>query len=168
MAKKHTSKNKGNRFERSIAKELSKWMFDDDTILFRDSTSGGRKVAYSGGDIVPVKQMTKLDQFSFHIEVKHGYSGSNIATFYNQKLLRDWLIKAESELTTNQYILMLIVKHNFKQTYVIFNRNLSILPWSLAININNKSYYSYMYKDLLSSDIDSFFKDLKIEVNDES
>lgn len=159
MSKK--SKEKGNRNERKIAKELSKWMFNDETILFRDATSGARKVAYSG-DVVPIKQMPKWKKFLFFMELKCGYN-NDIATFYNQKLLTDWIIKAASELTEEQYILLLIIKHDYKSIFVIINQKLSILPWTLAININNKIYYSYMYNDLLSININDFLKDLGIK-----
>ena len=65
-------------------------------------------------------------------------------------------------MTKEQQILLLIVKHDYKQPFLISNKRLSILDWILCININNNIYYSYMYKDLLKLNINKFFKDISI------
>lgn len=153
---KLNSKNKGNRFERQVAKQLSKWMFDDDTILFRDSTSGGRKVSYRG-DIIPVKQLPEWNHFKFYIEVKHGY---NIQTFCNYDLTKQWIIKAENDMTDDQNILLLVVKHNYRQPYVIINRFVECLNLSIILHINDKNYYVYSLKEILNLNFLIFFKNL--------
>lgn len=150
-------KEKGNRNERKIAVEMSNWMFGDKSILFRDASSGARKVAYVG-DIVPVKQMP-WKYFPFFLEVKSGYN-KNTATFYNQKLLREWIIKYTGQLTEEQSNLFIIVSHDYKQNFIICNKKLSLLDWILCIKVNDKKYYSYMYKDLLEININDLLDDL--------
>lgn len=167
MSKQSKSKSKGNAYERKVSKELSKWMFNDDTILFRDATSGARGTigcAYYRGDVVPVRQMIKWNQFKFLIELKHGYN-NDVATFYNQTRLRQWITKAISELTSEQCILLLIVKHDYKKPYVIMNVSLDCLDWNVAINIDSHVYFCYEYKAIIALDIGDFIIDLNINTN---
>jgi hypothetical protein len=62
-----------------------------------------------------------------------------------------------------QRILLLIIKHDYKQPFLITNRKLKCLDWTLCLQIKNKTLYSYMYKDILSLKIDDFLKDLGIK-----
>jgi hypothetical protein len=159
-AKTKNPKEKGNRNERKIAVEMSEWMFGDKSILFRDASSGARKVAYVG-DIVPVKQMP-WKYFPWFIEAKSGYN-KDIATFYNQKLLREWIVKYTSQLTEEQSNLLLVIRHDHKQPFVICNKELTLLDWTLCIKVNEKKYYSYLYKDLLEVDINDLLNDLSVK-----
>lgn len=115
------SKAKGNAFEIKLAKSLSNWMFDNPNILWRDSTSGGRKVIYNG-DVIP----SQVDEYPwktwpFLIEAKHGYKDF-IPTLMNQDKVRFWLNKLLSERTEKQFIPILIAKfHNSRMTMFITN-----------------------------------------------
>ena len=115
------SKAKGNAFEIKLAKSLSTWMFGSPNILWRDSTSGGRKVIYNG-DVIP----SQVDEYPwktwpFLIEAKHGYK-EFIPTLMNQDKVRFWLNKLLSERTEKQFIPILIAKfHNSRMTMFITN-----------------------------------------------
>ena len=113
------SKAKGNAFEIKLAKLLSIWFFNDPDILWRDSTSGGRKIIYNG-DVIPA-QVDKYPwkTWPFIIEAKHGYK-EFIPTLMNQDKVRYWLNKLLSERTEKQFIPILIAKfHNSRMTMFI-------------------------------------------------
>lgn len=106
-----SQKEKGNKFERKMANRFGKWMFQDENMLWRDSSSGGRKKIYSG-DIIPAKAHEfPWTIWPFFFEMKSGY-GANIPTLMNQTLLRQWIVKLMGELTTDQYIPMLVAQFN--------------------------------------------------------
>lgn len=103
------SKAKGNAFEIKLSKLLSTWMFNNPDVLWRDSTSGGRKIIYNG-DIIPAQVETfPWKSWPFIIESKHGYK-EFIPTLMNQSKLRFWLSKLMEERTETQYIPILIAQ----------------------------------------------------------
>lgn len=113
------SKAKGNAFEIKISKLLSQWMFNNPNLLWRESTSGARKIIYNG-DIVPAKiEEYPWKTWPFIIECKHGYK-DHIPTLMNQDKIRFWLSKLLSEKNEIQFIPILITKfHNSRKTLFI-------------------------------------------------
>jgi hypothetical protein len=146
--RKRNNKAKGNRFERSISATLSKWMFNDGTILYRSLSSGGRKVAYRG-DVVPIKQLPDiLPEFIFYFEVKSGYN-SQISTLYDQRLVRAFIQKAELDMTDEQRVLWLIIKHDYKPPFVVTNTKIVAVDHMLILNLIESDYYIYLLSDIL-------------------
>lgn len=145
-------KEKGNALERKMSKILSKWMFDNDTVLFRDSTSGGRKVVYKG-DIVPVKQLVEFGwkSFPFLIETKCGYK-PHTPTFTNQTQLKLWLTKLNNELDDNQYFPLFIWQIYNSSAIAVVKYELRI-QWDICFplkqNGTTELWYSYLLKELL-------------------
>lgn len=152
------SKAKGNSFEIKTAKMLSNWMFNDDpNILWRDSTSGGRKVIYNG-DIIPAS----VDKFNwriwpFIIETKHGYK-DHIPTFMNFKKVKEWLVKLLSERTETQYIPILIAQfhncHSILITTMILQVYCDISLKILGLDNNFYDFYIYDFKSVLDSNFE--------------
>lgn len=148
------SKAKGNSFEIKLSKLLSQWMFNNPNVLWRDSTSGGRKIIYNG-DIIPAQ----IDNFSwttwpFIIEAKHGYK-EHIPTLMNQKKLKSWLIKLLSERTESQYIPILIAQ---------FHNNKAILLTPLLLNVYCDICLKILGKDNIYYDF--YVYDLKTILNE--
>lgn len=151
------SKRKGNNFENKIAKELGLWMFNDQHMLGRDITSGGKKVAWIG-DIIPQKQLPPEcnDLFPFYIECKNGY-GNKIPTFFNYDIIKKWLDKCEKDKNEQQNIIFLIVQFkNMKTILLVSNKEFFIgaETWFLSFKHNDKIYYIYDYKRLISNNFD--------------
>lgn len=145
-------KAKGNRYEIKVSREISTWMFNDPNLLWKDSTSGGRKKIYRV-DIVPAKAHEfPWNVWPFLFEVKNGYR-DHIPTLMNQNKLREWLCKLLAELDSTQYIPILVAQ---------FHRQIPILVTTMILNYycdvslivtHNHAYYTfyiYRYKDLLS------------------
>ena len=149
------SKAKGNAFEIKLSKELSQWMFNDPNILWRDSTSGGRKVIYNG-DIIPA-QVDKFpwSTWPFIIEAKHGYK-EFIPTLMNQNKVRYWLTKLMDELTPSQYIPILIAKFHNQSSILITTIPLNVYC-DISMNVIHESkntsyiYYVYDYNRVMST-----------------
>lgn len=155
-------KSKGNQFERDTARNLSTWFFNDKGLLWRESTSGGRKGDAYSGDIVP----SNVEKFSKHwstwpliIECKSGYR-QHTATLSNQTKIRSWLIKLLSERTDVQNIPLLIVRFHSQKTILL--TTLQLDTWcnlSLALQQNGvvNIFYIYLFNELLKLDFYSIF-----------
>lgn len=145
------SKAKGNSFEIKLSKLLSTWMFNNRDILWREPTSGGRKVIYNG-DIIPVN----LEEFPwkswpFIIEAKYGYK-QFIPTFLNFNKIKYWLCKLLSERTEIQYIPLLICQFHNHSPILLTNLTLNhFCEISIIIEYNNEyhTFYIYEFKSLL-------------------
>lgn len=146
------SKAKGNAFEIKLAKALSTWMFDTPNILWRDSTSGGRKVIYNG-DIIP----SQVDQYPwatwpFIIEAKHGYK-EHIPTLMNQSKVRYWLAKLLSERTEKQFIPIFIAQFHNCHPILITTMMLNVYCDICMKVVDNEEqwhdFYVYDFKSVL-------------------
>lgn len=158
MAKKGTSKPRGNSYERKAARELATWMFGDSDFLKRHSTSGMDKSVWCG-DIVPVKQLPTewKRQFPIFIETKTGYE-THIPTFWKYTQILKWFKKAHEEsVINNQPIIFLICQFKHKQPLLITNEcvppnlyqfNVAIPTVSVLPNIKTKYAYVYLFKKL--------------------
>jgi len=88
IKKPNKSKQKGNRYENEIAKQLGVWIFNDKDVFQRSLTSGAKKSVYIG-DIVPQKQLPGWTRFGVCLECKNGYKDS-IPTFNNYSIITKW------------------------------------------------------------------------------
>lgn len=154
-------KSKGNKYERETAKKLSKWMFDDPTILYKHEDSGARKVVYNG-DITP-KHISKYPWpiFPFVIECKNGYA-NNIPTLMNQNHLRKWLKKLLEERTDEQRIPLFIAQYHH-QIPILMTTIILRHSYMLALNVHHKDgsdfFYVYKFNELLKRDFISIMPD---------
>lgn len=153
------SKAKGNSFELRLSKLLSEWMFNEKDLLWRDSTSGGRKVIYNG-DIVPAKvENFPWKYWPFIIEAKYGYKPF-IPTFFNFEKIKHWLKKLLNERTETQHIPLLIVQFYNRRPLLITNILLNSfceICITVLINDNYDIFYIYDLKTLLSERFDKIF-----------
>lgn len=156
MAKKQSNKAIGNRYERMIAKELSLWMFNDEHILKRDTTSGAVKTIWTG-DIIPHGQLPIIwnRQWIFHIETKYGYEQFK-PNFWNYTKVYEWAVKSKLEsLQYNQFIIYLICNFTGMKPLLFTNKLLDPLYFNICFPIfdNNDNLldyiYSYNYKEIL-------------------
>ena len=151
-------KAKGNRYERKVAKELSNWIFDDPTILYKHEDSGARKVVYTG-DITP-KHISKYpwDLFPFVFECKNGYK-NQIPSIMNHNHLRQMLRKLLSERSDEQRIPIFIAQYHHQIPILMTTISLNLVPYSLAIALEYEGgtefFYVYKYKEVLSQ---NFYK----------
>ena len=161
-------KQKGNSFERKVAKDLSIWIFGDKDVLKRHPTSGFDKSIYSG-DIIPLKQI-HWDKFPFYIETKHGYK-NQIPSFYNWEIINKWIKKAIEEMKNlkDQKILWLICKFQGHKTLFItsfpFNIEyiipLKIYPLKDVLKKSDVFWiYIYEYDKVLSQEFENALKKL--------
>lgn len=152
------SKEKGNAYERKIAKLLNKWMFGDKVILKRASDSGALKDIYVS-DIIPYGQLPEEwnGRWPFCIELKHGYEDS-IPTPFRYETIHKWIKKAYKEsLIHNQYIIYLIIQFPHQQNIVFTNYIINKLNYVICFNIeltknNYQPFYCYKLNDLLKED----------------
>lgn len=156
-------KAKGNKYEIKVSREMSQWMFNDPNLLWKDSTSGGRKKIYRG-DIVPAKAHEfPWNIWPFLFEVKNGYK-DHIPTLMNQNKLREWLIKLLKELDTCQYIPILISQFHRQTPIFITTLMLNFYCDVSLIQMYNNTYYTfyvYNYRNLITYD---FFETLPEEL----
>lgn len=139
------SKEKGNKFERKISRQLSSWMFGDKNVLYRDSSSGARKSIYCG-DVVPANaHKFPWTIWPFFFELKNGYK-NNIPTLSNQSQIHKWLNKLYGELTSEQFIPMLITQFHYQAALLITNIQLNVIcEVCLAVPIKDQYYIHYVY-----------------------
>lgn len=161
MEKKNKSKSLGNSFERKIAKELSIWMFNDQHVLKREPTSGATKNVYCG-DIFPMKQIN-WEVWPFHIECKYGYSQFT-PTLLSYPIIEKWYLKAlaESKITENQNIILLICNFKNKKGIMVFtNKKLKKILYKSIICIKTngilENVYCYDYNEMLKYNFESVF-----------
>lgn len=152
------SKEKGNCFERKIAKELSIWMFDDQNILKRHPSSGTDKCIWTG-DIVPLAQLPtwKFEKWPFQIECKTGYDVYS-PTFWKFDKIKEWFSKAkkESEIN-NQEIILLICQFKYKKKLVFTNKFLNNIDYGVIIKNEDYHIITYYYEDLISKNFNEVF-----------
>lgn len=121
------SNSKGNSFERSVARDLGSWLFNDKKSLYRSRGSGS---LFTRGtfrteisDISPIR--TGL-YYPLCIECKNREGvdcdpSSLIKQGINSQLYK-WFIKNEKDAGSGKLFPMLIFKKNFMGTYVLFRR----------------------------------------------
>lgn len=165
------SKAKGNSFEIKLSKALSTWMFNNRDILWREPTSGGRKIIYNG-DIIPAN----LEEFPwktwpFIIEAKYGYK-QFIPTFLNFNKVKYWLNKLLNERTEIQYIPLLICQFHAHSPILITNQILNhFCELSIILDYNTEylPFYIYNFKSLLEQPfIDVFGNEFCNNIQQES
>lgn len=159
-------KNKGNAYERKIAKELSFWMFDDKDFLKRHASSGMDKSVWCG-DIVPAKQLPDEKwnrHFPFLIECKSGYV-QHQPTFWRYSKVSEWFKKAHLEgLINNQPITLLTCQFKNQRPLLITNYLIDpdklLFNVAIPISINGSVHYCYVYffNDLLKYDFYDLFE----------
>ena len=138
-------KAKGNNFERKVARQVGLWFFNDQSMLWRDSTSGGRKVVYKG-DVIPAKAHEfPWGCWPFLFEAKSGYK-EHTPTLMNQNKVREWLVKLISELDQQQSIPMLVAQfHSYQPillTTTLFDFYSDV---SLMVRYNDYYYQFFVY-----------------------
>jgi hypothetical protein len=158
-------KKKGNKMERDVAKTLSIWMFNDEHVLKRESTSGASKVNYCG-DIIVIKQIN-WSNFPFLIETKTGYENFTPSLYQYTKVL-EWFNKSIVESKQhNQWIIFLICQFLNQKALLFTNYQLDlekILPTVIIPNqINGEVQwiYTYIFKDIIKLNfLDLFGKEI--------
>lgn len=152
--KVNKSKRKGNSYENKIAKQLGRWIFNDEVMLNRSITSGAVKTNYLG-DIVPQKPLPWKDsEFPFLIECKNGYA-NQASDFNNTTLLDTWLLKLLKERTEDQPIIWLIVSFHAHQPLFITDLELTIKSNIILKEVYNgrfELFYIYKLKELFEYD----------------
>ena len=164
-----SNKEKGNAFERLVAREMSNWLFGNKNILRRSSDSGAQKVNYSG-DIIPEGQLPSEwnGNWPFIIECKYGYREVAVPTIWNRGWISNWYLKClEESKKHNQKIIFII--NNFKNrkfntitTNIVFNPNIILHEISFPI-ITAENYvhhlFVYNYKKIINIDITNLIID---------
>jgi hypothetical protein len=152
-------KRKGGAFERENAKELSKWIFEDSTILRRESSSGAIKDLLTG-DIIPVGQIPDshgyLRQWPFHIECKTGYK-DDAPDFWKHSIIDKWYRKCvEESKIHNQHIIFLICRFKNRRKLLITNEQLNT-TFNIIINIDNNPIFVYEYNNVIQTPFNEIF-----------
>jgi len=124
-------KQKGNKYERDVARKLSLWMFNDSEALWRNSSSGAR--GYKG-DIVPYKPIP-WKRWPFLVEVKAGYLRQMPKGLSYPNIVEEWLIKACNQLGGQQEYVLLIIK---------FHRCRDVLITTKASLIKTRPYFIFL------------------------
>lgn len=157
-------KQKGNSYERKVAKELSFWMFEDTDFLKRHATSGMDKSVWCG-DVVPVKQLpdTWKRHFPFLIEAKSGYP-QHFPTFWKYGKVSEWFKKSYLEgQINNQPVTLLICQFKNQRALLITNYLIDIdkllfnVVIPICINGNVHYGYVYLFNDILKYDFYELF-----------
>lgn len=171
--KSGTQKQKGNTYERKVARELAFWMFNDSDFLKRHGSSGTDKSVWCG-DVIPMKQLPDdlwKRHFPFLIETKTGYE-QHSPTFWKFTQITNWFKKAYIEgLINNQPIIFLICQFKNKQALLITNYliDLNKLQFNVMfpIEMNGDLNYGYVYpfKSILEKNFYELF-DLNIILKD--
>lgn len=162
-------KQKGNAYERKVAKELSQWMFNDDNLLRRKGDSGSIKVNVCG-DVFPEGQLPPNWKgiFPFMVECKSGYV-SEKPNFWKHGQVLKWFLKAiEESKINNQLIIFLICQFKNQQPLLFTNHffeyydenDNKILKPTLALPIFDGDKfiywaYCYFYKHLFEYNFDN-------------
>ncbi len=108
--KTNNNKERGSKFEREIAKDLSIWLFNDKNLLRRHPDSGTSKMNYTG-DICPANQLPVewKGKFPFQVETKYGYTKIASPSPWSTKYLTEWYLKSlEESKIHNQQIIFVI------------------------------------------------------------
>ena len=170
--KKQNNKERGNKFEREVAKQLSLWLFDDPNLLRRHPDSGASKMNYTG-DICPAAQLPQSwkGQFPFQVETKYGYTQIASPSPWNTKWLTEWYLKSlEESKLHNQKIIFVINnfvnrKFNTLTTDRYLNDRFILHKMSFPIIKNGlvTHLFVYKFKDVINLNftdlIPNFFKE---------
>tara|TARA_Y100000310_G_C20438469_1_gene694888 strand:+ start:83 stop:610 length:528 start_codon:yes stop_codon:yes gene_type:complete len=112
------SKEKGNRFERKIAKELGEWYYNDKNALIRSPSSGALATIRNfttpvAGDIYQIKYVTT--EFPFCVELKHHKDFNIEHLLFPRKSSRLWKAWEQCKRDANAVhkIPLLIYKQNY-------------------------------------------------------
>ena len=149
MEVKKTNKSKavGNTFERSIAKQLSEWIYSDQHVLKREPTSGATKDNYVG-DVYPAKQLTpNQPEWLYLVECKYGYT-QNTPTLLNYKIVESWYLKSlqETKQSEKQKIILLIANFKGKRGVLLCtNKFLNCIHCNCVLCIRNNGDVEYVY-----------------------
>lgn len=157
----NSNKEKGNAFERQVAKDLSIWLFgkNNKNLLRRSADSGAQKVNY-GGDIIPEGQLPIEwnSKWPFLIECKYGYRNIAIPTPWSRKWLTQWFLKSLEESKKHKQNIIFIInnfknrKNNIITTNKLLNTKYILHELSFPIIKDNKviHLFVYDYKKVLS------------------
>jgi len=166
--KTNNNKERGNKFEREIAKDLSIWLFNDKNLLRRHPDSGTSKMNYTG-DICPANQLplSWKGKFPFHIETKYGYTSIASPNPWSTKYLQEWYLKSliESKMH-NQSIIFVI--NNFanrkfntlttdkylNDKYILHRMSFPIIHNGLVTHL-----FIYKFKSILQFNIEELIPD---------
>ncbi len=158
--KQRNNKEKGNSFERIVAKELSIWLFGEENknLLRRSADSGAQKVNYTG-DVIPEGQLPIEwnAHWTFEIETKYGYKNIAIPTVWNKEWLTKWFLKSREESKIHNQQIVLIInnflnrKYNTITTDIMLNPEFILHEMSYPIVVNGyvKHLFIYNYKKVL-------------------
>jgi hypothetical protein len=136
-------------------------MFDDGNLLYRESTSGARKIAYSG-DVVPYNKLP-ISKWPFIVECKHGYENYS-ARFSKFDIIIKWINKANKEKTKEQHLLLLVVRFPSEKILFITEFPSKNNVHRLTVN-SDKIYYVYYLDEITSSNFFEVFPDVVKECN---
>ena len=156
-------KRKGNNEELKQAKQLSYWMFGDETVLERHQTSGAKKTAYSG-DIIPIKQLAQYGwtKFNFMIEVKTGYEQFK-PDFWRYTKVTEWFIKMRQDgQQTGQDIGLLICQFKNMPALLVTDQHFDgKILFNVSFPICSNGYVEFLYvfflKDIFKYDFAELF-----------
>lgn len=141
-------KEKGGRYEREKAKDLSVWIFGEQHVLKRHPDSGASKQIWCG-DIYPMQQIPDWHgQFPFMIECKNGYP-KDTPTFWKMTRVKKWFEKAYLEgIEHDQEILWLIARFKYQPELFITNVPLPDMLFEVCfpVEIDKEIKYAYVYR----------------------
>lgn len=162
------SKQKGNSFERKIAKVFSekfKHKYGGKDSFRRNLTSGGffgggnasRKESIIENHQVDIGDIMTPPNFKFTIECKFYKNAPTLASlFKGNKTLDAWIEQAKLQKDTAQKEFLLIVKWNGLQEMVILEPRV-MLGYPLKNFISYKNLYIVAFEDILSIDALEFW-----------
>lgn len=128
------SKAKGNAFERSIAKQLAVYFYNDPDALVRNFNSGGLATMRKGagltpGDITQVKYLDKPLQFSIECKFHKKFNINDLLIGNTKSTLYKAWVQCARDAKTLDKIPMLVFKQNFGEPYVVFyHKDLMLAP----------------------------------------
>lgn len=152
-------KNKGNSFERLIAKKLSLWWSfgKNDFVIWRTHSSGAMgslfnkkniKHSQAIGDLMSIEKCDLLDYFVFELKFYKEFSFLDmLLSLKKNKLILFWL-KIKEEALKIDKIPVLIFKTNFKPIFIIINTDLFDNKMNiLNISLNKEGIIFYLKKE---------------------
>jgi len=158
-------KNKGNTFERKVAKLLSERFAEHLGIEsgFRRNPDSG---SYFGGSNVQRSQTHSLDyaifgdlicprNFVYSVECKHYKTAPSLQSILLQEVKQwdDWLEQAQQDSDTSGKKMVLIIKYNNVSEFVFLTEP---IQGTISI-INYKQYFAYKLGTFLDLPTESFF-----------
>jgi len=115
------SRNKGNNFERDIAKELATWWYGEAGILRRVPMSGGWDAAQLGDVMIPPAYIRVVPDFPFYVECRNR-EGWDLSELFDDVVgqLKKWWVESSAKATRIGKIPLLIFSRAFQPIYVGF------------------------------------------------